>query len=419
LKDNPIYPFRGNRKIDLVRIEILNSIQYYYLEKGDGFLKRKIPIAKPMIDIGVLERIRGVLESGQLIQGPLVREFEESFSDFNGVREAVAVNSGTAALQVSLAALGLKAGDEVITTPLTFAATSNSVLSLGGIPVFVDVDPETYNMDADRLEEAITEKTRGIIPVHLFGLPCEMDKILEIAERHDLFVLEDAAQAIGAKYHGKLVGSFGGAAIYSFYATKNLTTGEGGMIVTDDSAVAERARQIRDQGQDGKYHHVILGYNFRMTEIAAAIGLDQLEIIDELNEVRRGNASYLGSVLDQIEGIDPPFVPEESRHVYHLYAAKLDPPSLGCSRDEALTILNRMGIDARPPYPLPLYKQPLYLDLDNPDRNPLAPLFSQISYLDTSCPVSELLAKTLMLLPVHPNLSEDDLTTIKQGLETI
>ena len=203
--------------------------------------KRKVSLAKPEINPRVLEEIRGILASGRLAQGPRVKEFEKMFSKFNGVKESIAVNSGTAALQVSLAALGLKPGDEVITTPLTFIATSNSVISLGGIPVFVDVDLKTYNLDPEKLEDAITDKTRGIIPVHLFGLPCEMEQIIEIARKHDLFVLEDAAQAIGAKYNGKMVGRFGDATTYSFYATKNITTGEGGMIVTDAPQVAEKA----------------------------------------------------------------------------------------------------------------------------------------------------------------------------------
>jgi len=380
---------------------------------------RRIPLAKPMIDLGVLERIREVLESGCLAQGTLVREFEERFSEFNGVKASVAVNSGTAALQVSLAALGLRPGDEVITTPLTFIATANSILSLGGIPVFVDVDPRTYNIDPGKIEEAITSKTRGIIPVHLFGLPCEMERIMEIARRHGLFVLEDAAQAVGAKYHGEMVGRFGDAAVYSFYATKNLTTGEGGMIVTDDPEVAERAREIRDQGQDEKYHHVILGYNFRMTEITAAIGLEQLQIIDSLNSRRRSNASFLNSLLSEKNGITPPYVPNGVEHVYHLYAAKIDAEALGCDREKALLILNREGIEAQPVYPLPIYKQPLYRNLNDASRNPLGAIIAFPSYSDVKCPVTEELVETLLLLPVHPALSKGDLATIRFALEKI
>ncbi len=381
--------------------------------------KRRVPLAKPEIDSKVLEKIREVLASGRLAQGARVTEFEKDFSKFNGVKESIAVNSGTAALQVSLAALGLKPGDEVITTPLTFIATSNSVISLGGVPVFVDVDPKTYNLNPERLEEAITDKTRGIIPVHLFGLPCEMEKIIEISRKHDLFVLEDAAQAIGAKYNGKLVGRFGDTAIYSFYATKNITTGEGGMIVTDDSQIAEKARQIRDQGQDSKYHHVLLGFNSRMTEISAVIGKEQLKIINELNSKRRKNALLLDSILAEKNGISPPYVPENVEHVYHLYAPKIEPEILGFKRERVLSTLNQAMVEAQPVYPLPIYKQPLYLDLNDVNRNPLGAIVDFPSYSEVSCPVTEELVETLFLLPVHPGLSKQDLDTIRLALENI
>jgi len=381
--------------------------------------KRRVPLARPEVDLRVLERIEEVLESGQLVQGPIVKEFEKSFSEFNGVRASIAVNSGTAALQVALAALGLKPGEEVITTPFTFIATSNSVISLGGIPIFVDVNPKTYNLDPEKLEGAITNKTRGIVPVHLFGLPCEMDEIMEIARRHDLFVLEDAAQAIGAKYREKMVGRYGNAATYSFYATKNITTGEGGMIVTNDPEVEERARQIRDQGQDGKYNHVLLGFNSRMTEITAAIGLDQLESIEELNSRRRGNADFLNATLSEISGISHPYVPDDVEHVYHLYASKIDASTLGCNREKALRVLNREGIEAQPVYPLPIYKQPLYRSLCEADRNPFGTVVDFPSYVDVCCPVAEELVETLLLLPVHPGLSDVDLDAIRFALRKI
>jgi len=381
--------------------------------------KRKVPLFKPEVDLGVLKRIERVFESGRLVQGPVVCEFEKRFSEFNEVKNSVAVNSGTAALQVSLAALGLRPGQEVITTPLTFIATANSILSLGGIPIFADVDPRTYNIDPERVENAITSRTRGIIPVHLFGLPCEMDMIMEVARRHDLFVLEDAAQAIGAKYHGKMVGRFGDATAYSFYATKNLTTGEGGMIVTNNPEIAEMARLIRDQGQKEKYHHPILGFNFRMTEITASIGLEQLEIIGGLNSKRRSNARFLDSILSGKPGIIPPYVPEGVEHVYHIYAAKIDEMKLECNREKILSILNREGIEAQSAYPLPIYKQPLYRNLKDPDRNLLGGIIDFPSYADVSCPITEELMKTLFLLPVRPGLTEDDLDAIQLALGKI
>ena len=249
-----------------------------------------IPIAKPLIGDEEIEEVVKVLKSGFIAQGPKVAEFEEKFAEYIGVKHAVATSSGTTALHTALLALGIKAGDEVVTTPFTFAATSNSVLYVGAKPVFVDVNPETYNIDPEKIAEAITDKTKAIMPVHLYGQPADMDPIREIADENDLKVIEDAAQAHGAVYRGKMVGSMGDAACFSFYPTKNMTTSEGGMVTTDDGATADAARAIRAHGESQRYTHVMLGYNFRMTDVAAAIGLAQLKKLDTFNGKRIENA---------------------------------------------------------------------------------------------------------------------------------
>ena len=231
----------------------------------------KIPIAKPLLGEEELEAVARVLRSGILAHGPEVEEFEREFAEYVGVDHAVAVANGTVALDLVLRAYGIGPGDEVITTPFSFIATANAILYQGARPVFADIDPVTYTLDPDRVVEKITSRTRAIIAVHLYGHPADMKALREIAEDHDLILIEDAAQAHGAEAHGAKAGSLGDAAAFSFYATKNMVTGEGGMVTTNDRRIAERVRRLRNHGQAGKYRHVTLGFNYRMTSIAAAI----------------------------------------------------------------------------------------------------------------------------------------------------
>ncbi|MBM4431649.1 MAG: DegT/DnrJ/EryC1/StrS family aminotransferase, partial [Chloroflexi bacterium] len=248
-----------------------------------------IPIARPVIGEEEKQAVLAVLESGMLAQGQQVRAFEEAFAEYCGVKYAVATSSGTTALHTALLAHGVGPGDEVITTPFTFIASANSILFTGARPVFVDIEEDSYNINPTLIEEKITSRTKAILPVHLYGNPCDLEAIMTIADRHGLIVIEDACQAHGASVHGKKVGSFS-TGCFSFYPTKNITTAEGGMITTDDDAVAERARLIRQHGMRKRYYHEVLGYNFRLTDIQAAIGLAQLGKLPEWTAKRIANA---------------------------------------------------------------------------------------------------------------------------------
>ena len=356
-----------------------------------------IPIAKPFIGDEEIKEVEAVLRSGFIAQGPKVAEFEEKFAEYIGTRHAIATSSGTTALHVALLCAGIGKGDEVITTPFSFAATANSILYAGGKPVFVDIDPKTYNINPEKIEEAITDKTRAIMPVHLYGQPADMDQICKIAEDHDLKVIEDAAQAHGAIYHGRKVGSIGDMACFSFYPTKNITTGEGGIITTDDDAFDKDARAIRAHGESERYEHVTLGYNFRMTDIAAAIGVVQLKRLEEFNEKRIENAEYLTEHINSIEGIEPPYVAENVRHVFHQYTVRV----ADGKRDELKEFLNSEGVGTGVHYPRTIYKQKLYEDLG----------------YTANCPEAEKAAAEVLSLPVNPTLSAEDFGKIVSVLQ--
>ena len=356
-----------------------------------------IPIAKPFIGDEEIKEVEAVLRSGFIAQGPKVAEFEEKFAEYIGTRHAIATSSGTTALHVALLCAGIGKGDEVITTPFSFAATANSVLYTGGKPVFVDIDPKTYNINAEQIEDAITDKTKAILPVHLYGQPADMDKICKIAEDHDLKVIEDAAQAHGAIYHGRKVGSIGDMACFSFYPTKNITTGEGGIITTDDDAFDKDARAIRAHGESERYEHVTLGYNFRMTDIAAAIGVVQLKRLEEFNEKRIENAEYLTEHIHSIEGIEPPYVAKNVRHVFHQYTVRV----ADGKRDELKEFLNSEGVGTGVHYPRTIYKQKLYEDLG----------------YTANCPEAEKAAAEVLSLPVNPTLSAEDFGKIVSVLQ--
>ena len=356
-----------------------------------------IPIAKPFIGDEEIKEVEAVLRSGFIAQGPKVAEFEEKFAEYIGTRHAIATSSGTTALHVALLCAGIGKGDEVITTPFSFAATANSILYAGGKPVFVDIDPKTYNINPEKIEEAVTDKTKAIMPVHLYGQPADMDQICKIAEDHDLKVIEDAAQAHGAIYHGRKVGSIGDMACFSFYPTKNITTGEGGIITTDDDAFDKDARAIRAHGESERYEHVTLGYNFRMTDIAAAIGVVQIKRLEEFNEKRIENAEYLTEHINSIEGIEPPYVAENVRHVFHQYTVRV----ADGKRDELKEFLNSEGVGTGVHYPRTIYKQKLYEDLG----------------YTADCPEAEKAAAEVLSLPVNPTLSAEDFGKIVSVLQ--
>ncbi len=358
-----------------------------------------IPIAKPLMGDEEIEGVVNVLKSGIIAQGPRVKEFEERFAEMVGTEHAVAVSNGTAALDLALKAAGIGPGDEVITTPFTFIATSNSVLFQGARPVFVDIEEDTYLIDPAKIEEKITERTKAILPVHLYGQTADMDAINMIAERHGIPVIEDAAQAHGATYHGRKAGSMGLAGTFSFYATKNMTSGEGGMITTNSDEMDERLRLLRNHGQSERYIHRILGYNLRMSDIMAAIGLAQLKKLDMFNEKRRKNAAFITSVLNGIKGLKAPVEREGRMHIYHQYGFRVT-DEYHLSRDELLAKLNGAGIGARKGYFMPIYEQPFYREMGFPQ----------------DCPVAKKVLDELIELPIHPALTEEELEFMAEAI---
>lgn len=355
-----------------------------------------ISIAQPLISDQEIEEVVKVLKSGFIAQGPKVAEFEENFAEYIGTEYAVATSSGTTALHLALLSLGLKKHDEVITTPFSFAATANSILYTGALPVFVDINHQTYNLDPYKIEEAITDKTKAIMPVHLYGQPAEMDFINQLAEKHDLKIIEDAAQAHGAIYKDRMVGSLGDVACFSFYPTKNMTTSEGGMITTNNSKLADTARILRAHGETERYTHTVLGYNFRMTDIAAAIGLVQLKRLNNFNTNRIKNAKYLTTHIKDIYGIKPPFVADHVKHVFHQYTIRVE----NGKRDKLKDYLTEKSIGTGIHYPKTIYNQKLYQNLG----------------ITGKCIQAEKAATEVLSIPVHPGLKTDDLKEIIAAL---
>ena len=351
---------------------------------------KTIQLASPNIGYKEFKAVKKVLKSGQLAQGNEVACFEEEFSKYVESRECVAVNSGTSALHVALLSLGIGPGDEVIVPSFTFAATANSVALTGATPVFVDVEPGTYCIAPDRIVQAITPKTKAIQVVHLYGLPADMRKVMKIARDNNLLVIEDSAQAHLASIDTKPVGTFGDAAAFSFYPTKNMTSGEGGMIVFKDSFAARTARLLRNQGMERRYENEIVGFNLRMTDIHAAIGRVQLSRLRNLTKIRQENANYLSTRLSSL--IEIPVIPQGFDHVFHQYTVKVD-----SERDFFALKLKEFGISSGVYYPTPVHK--------------LAP-FKSLSVL----PVTEENCKSVLSLPVHPNLTKRELNRIANAV---
>jgi dTDP-4-amino-4,6-dideoxygalactose transaminase len=335
------------------------------------------------------QAVMQVLESGQLVQGRRTAELEECFADLCSVRHAIATSSGTTALHTALLAHGIGPGDEVITSPFSFIASANSILFTGARPVFVDIEAESFHIDVSRIELAITERTRAIMPVHLYGQVCDMDPLRAIADKHGIQIIEDACQAVGAVYHGEPAGSFG-TGTFSLYATKNVMSAEGGMITTDDDQVAERCRLIRNHGMARRYHYDLLGYNYRMSDVHAALGLVQMDRLSASTARRRENAAFLNA---QINSVIKPMEIDGREHVWHQYTIRLNG---GRDRDMGVRNLNEAGIGTGVFYPVPLHMHD-YM------RNIVG---------DARLPVAEQMSREVISLPVHPMLSQEDLATI-------
>lgn len=354
-----------------------------------------ISISRPQFDEQELTLLREVLESGIIAQGPKVAALEGLFAQLCGTTYALAVANGTAALHIALLAHGIGPGDEVITTPFTFIASANSILFTGARPRFVDIRSDTFNIDVEKIEAAITPRTKAIMPVHLYGLMADMEPILKLARQYNLAVIEDAAQAHGATYHGQRAGSLG-TGCFSLYATKNMTTGEGGMITTNNPEIAEKVKLLRAHGSKVRYYHDILGYNFRLTDLHAAVGIAQYHKLTQFNQRRRHNAEFLNQHLSRVV---TPTEPEGCQHVWHQYTVRL----VDGDRDVAIKKLAEAGVGTGIFYPVPVYRQKVYVDLGYTD------------YL----PVTEEVTRQVFSLPIHPALSSADLETIVAAVESL
>lgn len=343
-------------------------------------LKAQYETIKDEIDAA----IRSVIESTQFILGPAVRELEQQVAAYCQCRYGVGVASGTDALRLTLAALELGPGDEVITTPFTFVATANTITRSGASPVFVDIDPQTFNLEPEAVRQAISPRTRAIVPVHLYGQMADMDPIMALAESHGLYVVEDAAQAIGGRYKGRRAGSVGHAGCLSFYPTKNLGAyGDGGMVVTDDAALAERLDVLRRQGSRRKYHTDVLGFNSRLDALQAAILGAKLPHLDSWNEGRRAVARRYTALLAELP-VRTPYESPDNYHVFHQYTIRAP------RRDELATHLRERGIGSMIYYPLPLHQQTLY---------------AEQGYRSVSLPASEAASREVLSLPIYPELT--------------
>ncbi len=349
-----------------------------------------IPLAKPVIGDREIELVTEVLRSGQLSLGPMVERFERGWTERVGCRNAVATSSGTAGLHLALHALGIGPGDEVVTSSFSFVASANAVLFAGGAPVFADVDPDTFNMDPPRVEEAITERTRAILIVDIFGYPAELTALLEIAERHGLPVVEDACQTIDGSYNGRKLGTHGHPAVYGFYANKQLTTAEGGVVLTDDDDLAALLRSTRNQGRsdDGAWLvHSRMGFNYRLSDVHSAIGVAQLERLDDLLEGRARVAALYQHRLAPMSGVSPMFEGPQPRS-WFVYAPRLD---ASIDRDAVIVSLGARGIQAKPYLPC-IHLQPFYR--------------LHLGHRAGTYPVTEAISASTIALPFFPEMTE-------------
>jgi dTDP-4-amino-4,6-dideoxygalactose transaminase len=365
--------------------ELAESVPYLDLKEQYHRIKSEIDAA-----------IARVLDSAQFVLGAEVSAFEEEFAAYCGASECIALNSGTSALHLALLAVGIKPGDEVITVPFTFVASVAAVIYAGARPVFVDIDPRSFTMDPSALEAAITSRTRAILPVHLYGQPADMDPIIELARRHGLAVIEDAAQAHGAHYKGKPVGSVGDIACFSFYPTKNLGAyGEGGAVTTSNADYAKTIRMLRDWGQDSKYHHVLRGYNYRMEGFQGAILRVKLCHLENWIEARRAVARQYDHLLADCVLQLPEEMPW-ARHVYHVYTLRAD------DRDRLQASLRAEGIQTAVHYAAPAHLQPAYANL---------------GYGEGSLPHSERAARQVLSLPIYPEISEPAIAKVAAAMK--
>ncbi len=360
----------------------------------------KIHLAMPVIDGEMIEAAVNALQNEKLVMGESVFKFEEEFARYIGTKEAVSTNSGTMALFLSVIGANLKSDEKVITPPFTFIATSNAVLHANRIPVFADIDLSTYLLDPQKTEEILKkERVGAILPVHLYGKPAEMDRFMELKEKYGVTIIEDCAQAHGAIYHGKKVGSIGDFGAFSFYSIKNMTVGgDGGMVTLNDEDIAEKLRSIRDCGRKTKYEHIYVGYTARLNTVNAAIGRVQLKKLDSWNERRREIADIYRRNLGDVEEIVLPPKDDYGVSVYHLFVIR----TRNGDRDSLREYLSTSGIETGIHYPIPNHLQPVYRDL--------------LPYKEGDFPASEIAAQNVLSLPMHPLLKDDDVKYVAEKI---
>ena len=355
-------------------------------------------MADPYISEDDVEAVAGAVRNKRLSQGEYVEKFEKAFSDYVKSSHTLAVANGTAALHLALLSVGVESGDEVIVPSFTFVASSNCALYVGAKPVFVDIDPRTFNIDPQKVERAISPRTKAIVVVHYAGQPADMDPILGIAEKHGLHVIEDAAEAHGATYRSRIAGSMGIVGCFSFYPNKSMTTGEGGMVVTNSRPIAEKIRLLRNHGQDSRYHHITIGYNYRMTDIQAALGLTQLRKLDLILRKKREAAKYYDQLFSSEEDIQTPYVIQNATHTYMFYTVKFPNETV---RNRVVRHLSMKRIETRIAFP-PVHLQPFYRSL--------------FGYKEGYLPVTEECAKRALSLPIYPHILREDQEFVAEAI---
>jgi len=376
------------------------------IERGLRDNMEKMNVSLSGHDLGEMEiaAVNRVLCSPQLSMGPFVERFETCLAAYVGCRHGIAVSSGTAGLHLAVVAAGIQEGDEIITTPFSFVSSANCILYERGHPVFVDIDPTTMNIDVEQIEAAITPRTKAILPVHVFGLPCNMGKVMDVAHRYDLIVIEDACEAIGAEWQGRKTGTFGDCGIFAFYPNKQMTTGEGGMIVTDRDDWNDLFRSLRNQGRDNSgtwLRHVRLGYNYRLDEMSAAMGCVQISRINELLARREYLARIYNERLTNVPGVTTLSDIPNAIRSWFVYMIRLDPKF---DRDMVMIDLEKMGIPTRP-YFAPIHTQPFYME--------------KFGYRHGDFPVTDSVSRTTLALPFHNGLSESEIAFIVETLKRV
>jgi perosamine synthetase len=362
----------------------------------------RIPLSRPYLDEREEELVLEVLRSGQLALGPAIARFEELFAERVGARHAAAVSSGTAGLHLGIRLAGIGPGDEVITSPYSFVASANCAIYEGATPVFADIDPNTLNLDPAAVEAALTERTKAVVPVDIFGYPCELDELRAICSRHGLALVEDACEALGARYDGRPLGSHGHLAVFAFYPNKQLTTGEGGMVTTDSEHEWELLKSLSNQGRGDTaswLHHVRLGWNYRIDDLSAAVGIGQLEKLEALLGLRADVARRYTELLADVDGVDTP-LPDDDRHerTWFVYVVKL---ASGVDRDGVIAMLEEQGIVSRPYLPS-IHLQPYMRD--------------RYGFREGMCPVSEAASARTLALPFFPQLAREDQERVADAL---